>query len=521
MEEEGQFESSGMENSADEMEIGLGEGPDSPEMELCQQLADSLSISTLTHSLTPIPSLTDRTISISRNTNSLSRDEIEYDTDDMNANVKLTNWTTVSFCTSTEDMISSGIFDSDNEASENESIESLPRESVTSDVESARKWQDISTSDHQWEEDDVTLVASNRRLKKTVESSSEDEPRPLRKYKLFNIRRSDGSESSYPHSSNRTCSDIEDYEPSSTPTSDIEDDPTTYSVSKVTTRTWSNLDDSLEATCSSISSDISVADNIFDEETAEYDKNIEHNMIATRYGLPYDLVECNCHNESQMRTRRVVGIKVCKSGSCHKFEEKFGELDGRAIRLWHTSKRLNGYKRACRIYNSFLNKPDERKEAEFRSADYKLKVNYPNYWVYLSEKYRTFLNEDQRQKEKSCKEKVVEFCKRVLKEQDFFSQHYQVKMRDFGENVKFSVDCRYLHKDFKAACSFLMKEYPSLFEHLIDKYEFHVFAAKRVVIEENRLRFISYSKKLQQDLEELEHLHYHQSLEKIRSRHQV
>ncbi|XP_044764898.1 uncharacterized protein LOC123321398 [Coccinella septempunctata] len=294
-----------------------------------------------------------------------------------------------------------------------------------------------------------------------------------------------------------------------------------YSVSNVTPMSLSEPDDSPAATCSSISTDVSVADNIFDEATEGDAENIEHNMIATRYGLPYDVVQCGCHAEALMQRNRQTGIKLCKTGSCHKFEEQFGELDGRAIRLWHTTKRLNEYKKACRIYKIFMSKPDPTKRKEFLKADYMLKVNFPHYWVHLSEKYITFMTDEDYQRENNYKEEVVESCQRILREQGFFSQHYQVIMRDFGENVKFSVDYRHLHQDFKMACEFLMKEYPNLFQHLMEKFDFGEFARKRLTVDENRKKYIEYSKKSGKVLKELEHAHCHESLAKIKKRNQV
>ncbi|XP_044765359.1 uncharacterized protein LOC123321697 [Coccinella septempunctata] len=217
------FEPSALQISADVEKKNPEEKQDPTETELCQQLTDTLSISSeLTHTLTPIPSLTDRTISISRNTNSLTRFSEDEDTENIDGNnVKLTNWTTRSFCTSTEDMISSGIFDSDIEASGNEgTIESLPRESISTNEDSAYKWHDISASDI-WDEDDATLVPYNRKPRIIVESSSEDEPRKLRKpLTFFNIRKSEASDNSYPHSSNRTYSNLDDFQGSSTLTSE-------------------------------------------------------------------------------------------------------------------------------------------------------------------------------------------------------------------------------------------------------------------------------------------------------------
>lgn len=244
-------------------------------------------------------------------------------------------------------------------------------------------------------------------------------------------------------------------------------------------------------------------------------------MIATRYGLPYDVMHCKCHDEAQIRRHQEFAMKLCKSGSCHKFEEEFGELDGRAIRLWHTTKRLNAYKKACRIYKAFVNKPDPSERKAFQKSDYMLKVNFPHLWVHLNEKYPTFLPHEERSRENRVKEKVVESCNRILKEQRFFSQHYQMVMRDIGENVKFSVDYRDLLKDFQMACEFLMKEYPTLFQHLMEKFGFEAFAIKRLDLDENRKRYMEYAKKTQDELQKLEIGYFHKSLEEIKKKYQV
>lgn len=56
----------------------------------------------------------------------------------------------------------------------------------------------------------------------SVESSSEDESKKLRRMQTHNIRNAEASDNSYPHSSNRTYSYLEDFQDFSSLTSEGE-----------------------------------------------------------------------------------------------------------------------------------------------------------------------------------------------------------------------------------------------------------------------------------------------------------
>ncbi|KAL3289728.1 hypothetical protein HHI36_023126 [Cryptolaemus montrouzieri] len=225
--------------------------------------------------------------------------------------------------------------------------------------------------------------------------------------------------------------------------------------------------------------------------------NIEHDIIATKYGLPYDVVNCACCLKDQES-------QACRSGSCINFENTYGKIDRQQVRFWRDT-RSSGFRAACEVYNLFTKKNDERINDAFLRADYIMTVFYPHYRLHVKDKIILFLHEEDYSNERQSKMEVIESCERILKEQNIFSHHYKIEINS-GRNIKFSKRNTDLDVDFEMASSFLNKEFPTLFQYLIQKHDFAKFVIKRLEIERNRLRFIKISRK---PIDLLQHLEDH------------
>ncbi|XP_045482149.1 uncharacterized protein LOC123686184 [Harmonia axyridis] len=234
-----------------------------------------------------------------------------------------------------------------------------------------------------------------------------------------------------------------------------------------------------------------VPDNILDASFEDYDANIEHDSIATKYGLPYDIIQCACYLKDEIFGTEMIPNRtlktVCVSQSCCDFEKLYGNTN-QAAKYCEDAQKTEDFRAACEIYNGIIRKSRETiDEKEFSKAVSLLKVYYPHYWKYVSQKDVLYLYKFDICKEKFSKTQLTLSCMRLLKEQELLSKHYRIKMKGLDDNVKFNDR---LNNNFTIACTFLKKEYPSLFVYLLKKYAFNEILANKLDIIKNRLKLM-------------------------------
>lgn len=232
--------------------------------------------------------------------------------------------------------------------------------------------------------------------------------------------------------------------------------------------------------------------------------NIEHDSIATKYGLPYDIIQCACYLKEEIfgsveKSQKSIQT-LCVYQSCCNFAKLYGKSKTVA-KYTEEAKNTKDFKQACKTYNDLKKKAKEIiDEEEFSSAEAFMKVYYPFYWRHIFRNEALYLYDYDRTKEKFSKTQVIRSCMTLLREQNLLSTHYQMKMKGLEDGVKFNDR---MNHNFTIACSFLKKEYPSLFAYLMKKYRFRDLHCRKLEIIRNRLKLIKRARMSNRQLKRL------------------
>ncbi|KAL3290254.1 hypothetical protein HHI36_023604 [Cryptolaemus montrouzieri] len=239
-------------------------------------------------------------------------------------------------------------------------------------------------------------------------------------------------------------------------------------------------------------------EGVYEEEPNDFERNIEHYVIVSKYGLSTK-TKCFCGSDKAIpssssctelsKREESTGKRIHRVESCFELRKYSEDIDFICMKHVNDVRTLRPYKEACHIYEMFIRQPTT--DEAFADAEFLFQMNYPYFWEHICETYNIFPDPEQIAKERDCKVNIIQSCKCLLQEENIQRIHGKKNSDLLKTKLKFGGKNKDLQKDFETACNYMRKEYPFLFTTLIRKYKVSKCVADKLNIEKNRRGVIS------------------------------
>ncbi|KAL3289560.1 hypothetical protein HHI36_022977 [Cryptolaemus montrouzieri] len=207
--------------------------------------------------------------------------------------------------------------------------------------------------------------------------------------------------------------------------------------------------------------DVSIPYNFANDFLEVFQNRLERAVVHIKYGT---VTECMCSYE----------------GPDKEYYPCLKHLDRHNVQF---------YAEACKVIEVFSERLSSN--TEYNAAENFFKENYPNYYQNYILKYPHRITKEYLIKCAMSKHDFIKASKRVLKEEDLYVGFFKNEdIMGIKRNLIIGGGVKDVEKEFKISFKFIVKEYPSLFVQLIEKYEFIALAFEKLKMIQNRLALI-------------------------------